>query len=90
LLYVTTAVAFSRYARRWPRSLLVVGVVMVVVVVVMMVVVVRLPGGDDDLRLRGRVQDKAQTQRTECEQTSLDVTVHDRLPEPGFLRSNHS
>jgi hypothetical protein len=89
LLYVTTAVAFSRYARRWPRSLLVVGVVMVVVVVVMMVVV-RLPGGDDDLRLRGRVQDEIQTQRTECEQTSLDVTVHDRLPEPGFLRPNHS
>jgi hypothetical protein len=55
--------------------------------VVMMMMVVWLSDRDDDLRLRGwRVQGETQTQRTECEQTSLDVNVHDRLPEldPAF------
>jgi hypothetical protein len=55
--------------------------------VTVMVVVMRVAGGDDDLRLGRRVQDETQTQRTQCEQTFLEV-VHDRLPEPGFLRSN--
>jgi hypothetical protein len=62
-------------------------VVGVVMMVAMMMMVVWLSDRDDDLRLRGwRVQGETQTQRTECEQTSLDVNVHDRLPEldPAF------
>ena len=61
--------------------------VVVVVMAAVMMMVVWLSDGDDDLRLRGwRVQGETQTQRTECEQTSLDVNVHDRLPEldPAF------
>ena len=57
------------------------------VMAAVMMMVVWLSDGDDDLRLRGwRVQGETQTQRTECEQTSLDVNVHDRLPEldPAF------
>jgi hypothetical protein len=59
-------------------------------VVVAVMVVVPVSYLDDHLGIGRRIQGKKYTQRTECEQTSLDVNVHERLPETGFLRSNHS
>jgi hypothetical protein len=59
-------------------------------VVVAVMVVMPMSYLYDHLGIGRRIQGEKYTQRTECEQTSLDVNVHERLPETGFLRSNHS
>jgi hypothetical protein len=63
----------------WPRGLAVVMVVVVMVVMPMSYLY-------DYLRIGRRIQGEEYTQRTQCEQTSLDVNVHERLPESRFLR----
>lgn len=62
----------------------------VVMVVVAVMVVVPVSYLDDHLGIGGRIQCEKYTQRTQCEQTSLDVNVHERLLEHGFLRSNQA
>jgi hypothetical protein len=66
------------------------GLAVVVMVVVAVMVVVPMSYLNDHLGIGRRIQGKKYTQRTQCEQTSLDVNVHERLPEPGFLRSNQA
>jgi hypothetical protein len=62
-------------ARLSPRGLVVVMIVVAVMVVVPMSYLY------NHLGIGRRIQGKKHTQRTQCEQTSLDVNVHDRLPE---------
>jgi hypothetical protein len=63
-------------ARLSLRCLAVVGVVMIVA----MMVVVPMSYLYNHLGIGRRIQGKKHTQRTQCEQTSLDVNVHERLP----------
>jgi hypothetical protein len=63
----------------------VVGAVVVMVVVMMMVMM--RPYLYDYLSIGRRVQGEAHAQRTQCEQTSLDVNVHERLPGINFCAS---